>query len=160
VPRIIGFSKRSFGTAAVVLAVVTGLAFGIGAYTFVYARGASYLTNDPNACANCHVMREQLDGWLASSHRAVAVCNDCHAPHDVIGKYTTKAVNGFWHSVAFTTGRFHEPIAIGARNRGVTEAACRTCHADIVQMIDPHPRPDRTAALDCIACHRSVGHLH
>jgi cytochrome c nitrite reductase small subunit len=105
-------------------------------------------------------MREQLDGWLASSHRAVAVCNDCHAPHDLLGKYATKAVNGFWHSVAFTTGRFHEPIAIGSRNRRVTEAACRFCHAQIVQMIDPQSPRGHAPALDCIACHRSVGHLH
>ena len=104
--------------ARLALAVTIGLAVGIGTYTFVYARGASYLTNDPNACANCHVMREQLDGWMASSHRAVAVRNDCHTPHDFVGKYTTKVVNGFWHSVAFTTGRFHEPIQIGTRNRG------------------------------------------
>jgi cytochrome c nitrite reductase small subunit len=146
------------GTAAVVVTVVIGVALGVGAYTFVYARGASYLTNDPNACANCHVMREQLDGWTASSHRAVAVCNDCHAPHDLFGKYATKAVNGFWHSVAFTTGRFHEPIAIGTRNRAVTEGACRTCHAEVVQAIDRHPGP--STRLECITCHRSVGHLH
>jgi nitrate/TMAO reductase-like tetraheme cytochrome c subunit len=29
-------------------------------------------------------MREQFDGWLRASHRAVAVCNDCHTPHDVL----------------------------------------------------------------------------
>jgi cytochrome c nitrite reductase small subunit len=146
------------GDAAVLLAVVIGVAVGLGAYTFVYARGASYLTNDPKACVNCHVMREQFDGWIASSHRAVAVCNDCHAPHDLVGKYTTKAVNGFWHSVAFTTGRFHEPIEIGARNRGVTERACRHCHDDIVRAIDAHPQGSQPT--DCIRCHRSVGHLH
>ena len=50
--------------------VAVGLALGVGAYTLVYARGASYLTNDPAACANCHVMREQYDGWTAGSHRA------------------------------------------------------------------------------------------
>ena len=55
-----------------------GAAAGVGAYTFIYARGAPYLTNDPNACVNCHVMREQYDGGGKSSHRAVAVCNDCH----------------------------------------------------------------------------------
>ena len=142
----------------VVLAAVVGIAAGIGAYTFVYARGASYLTNDPRACVNCHVMREQFDGWIASSHRSVAVCNDCHAPHDLLGKYTTKAVNGFWHSVAFTSNRFHEPIEIGPRNRRVTEGACRHCHQDIVQAIDAHPRAD--ARIDCVRCHRSVGHLH
>lgn len=142
----------------VVLAMTIGLAVGIGAYTFVYARGAAYLTNDPNACANCHVMREQLAGWTTSSHRAVAVCNDCHTPHDLVGKYTTKAVNGFWHSFAFTTGRFPEPIAINARNRAVTEGTCRSCHEAVVQAIDAHQRAERP--MECIRCHRSVGHLH
>ncbi len=92
--------------AVVAMGVVMGLLLGIGGYTFVYARGASYLTNDPAACANCHIMREQFDGWQRSSHRSVAVCNDCHAPHDFVGKYTTKATNGFWHSFYFTTGGF------------------------------------------------------
>ena len=35
-----------------------GIAVGLGGYTFVYARGYSYLTNDPAACANCHVMED------------------------------------------------------------------------------------------------------
>lgn len=147
------------GVAAVALAVTIGLAVGVGAYTFVYARGAAYLTNDPAACLNCHVMREQFDGWIASSHRAVAVCNDCHAPHSSLpAKYATKAENGFWHSFAFTTGRFHEPIVIRARNRAVTEAACRHCHQPIVEAIGV--RPGAAEALECIRCHRSVGHLH
>src|SRR5688500_18755253 len=98
------------------LALGLGLVLGIGGYTFIYARGASYLTNDPRACANCHVMEEQFSGWIASSHRRVAVCNDCHTPHDPIGKYVTKARNGFWHSFYFTVGGFHEPIQITARN--------------------------------------------
>ena len=42
-----------------VLGVVVGVAFGIGLYTFAYAKGWSYLSDDPAACANCHVMREQ-----------------------------------------------------------------------------------------------------
>ena len=155
---IVGSAGRiTAGVALVVLGVTIGLAVGIGAYTFVYARGGSYMTNDPNACANCHIMREQLDGWTVSSHRSVATCNDCHAPHDLVGKYVTKAVNGFWHSVAFTTGRFHEPIGIGPRNRAVTEGACRHCHQDVVQSID-HSRAGQ--GMECIRCHRSVGHLH
>src|SRR5690242_21733876 len=89
--------------AMVLLGIALGVLVGVGGFTFIYARGASYLTNDPRACVNCHIMREQFDGWVASSHRAVAVCNDCHAPHDFVGKYVTKAVNGFNHSFAFTT---------------------------------------------------------
>lgn len=142
----------------VLLGTAVGVLMGVGGYTFVYARGASYLTNDPRACANCHVMQEQFDAWQRSSHRSVAVCNDCHAPHDIAGKYLTKARNGFWHSFYFTTGGFPDPIRMTPRNAAVTEGACRTCHADIVRAIDRSPRAGE--ALGCVACHRSVGHLH
>jgi cytochrome c nitrite reductase small subunit len=138
--------------------VAFGVAAGVGGYTFVYAKGGSYMTNDPRACANCHIMQEQYDGWLKSSHRNVAVCNDCHTPHDFIGKYTTKALNGYHHSLAFTTGEFHEPIQIKARNKAITEAACRSCHQEITQAIDPVHRPDEE--MSCIRCHSSVGHMH
>jgi cytochrome c nitrite reductase small subunit len=37
-------------------AVILGVAVGLAAYTFIYAKGYSYLTNNPAACANCHVM--------------------------------------------------------------------------------------------------------
>ena len=80
------------------------MAVGVGAYTFVYARGYSYMTDNPKACVNCHVMQDQFSGWVKSSHRSVAVCNDCHTPPGLVGKYATKGQNGFWHSYYFTTG--------------------------------------------------------
>lgn len=138
--------------------VAIGGAAGLGGYTFVYAKGASYLQNDPAACANCHIMNEQFDGWQRSSHRAVAGCNDCHAPHTFFGKYMTKATNGFWHSFAFTSGRFPDPIRIKPGNLRITEEACRGCHGDIVFAVDSehHGAP----RLSCVRCHSSVGHLH
>ena len=101
---------RFASTAIVAAAALVGVAGGLGLYTFVYAKGHSYITNDPAACANCHVMNDQYDGWLKSSHRAVAVCNDCHVPHDLVGKYKTKGENGFWHSYYFTTQSFARPL--------------------------------------------------
>ena len=141
----------------ILMAIAVGLAVGIGGFTFVYARAASYLTDDPQACANCHIMREELDGWIRSSHRSVAVCNDCHTPKNIFAKYLNKAANGARHSWAFTTGWFHEPIAIKARNRAVTESRCRDCHEEITQAInatDGHGEK----RLGCIRCHGSVGH--
>ena len=146
---------RAEAATGIVLGVTLGLALGVGAFTFVYAKGGSYLTNDPKACVNCHVMRDQFDGWVHSSHRSVAVCNDCHTPPHLIGKYVTKAQNGFWHSFYFTTGTYPDPIRITPRNRAITESACRKCHADIVAAIESHNEP--TA---CLGCHRDVGHLH
>lgn len=147
----------------VMLGVAFGAATGIGGFTFIYAKGYSYLTNDPGACANCHVMQEQYSGWVKSSHRSVAVCNDCHTPHDFVGKYYTKASNGFWHSYYFTTNTFHEPIQIGERNRRVTEHACRGCHQEITSAIDAHAGGGEAgdeSALSCVRCHRNVGHAH
>lgn len=149
---------------AAVAAVIFGVLVGLGGYTFIYARGYSYLLDDPAACANCHIMREQFDGWIKSSHRSVAACNDCHAPHDVIGKYLTKARNGFWHSFYFTTNTFHEPIRIVPRDREITENACRACHGDIIESmgVARGTGAGMAAARDdisCIRCHSSVGHL-
>ena len=36
---------------SVVLGVSIGAADGLGAYTFIYAKGGSYLTNNPASCA-------------------------------------------------------------------------------------------------------------
>src|SRR6186713_2331304 len=106
----------STGIASVIIAAVVGGTAGLGGYTFFYAKGSSYMTNDPAACANCHIMREQFEGWSKGSHKNVAVCNDCHTPHNLFGKYYTKARNGFWHSYYFTTGNFPEPIQITSRS--------------------------------------------
>ena len=141
------------------LALVAGLAAGVGGYTFVYAKGSSYLTNDPAACANCHIMNDHYDGWLHGSHRAVATCNDCHTPAGLIPKYATKASNGFWHSFAFTSGRFPDPLRIKPHNREITEKACRKCHREITEAIDHVPPGESDdEALDCVRCHRHVGH--
>ncbi len=143
-----------------VLGIGLGLAVGIGLYTFWYGKGYSYMSDNPNACANCHIMNEQFDGWLKASHTAVATCNDCHTPPDVVGKYTIKAWNGFWHSYYFTVGGFHEPILITELNRNVTEQACRYCHQEMVEAIDIKMPDDHKGEMSCIRCHRNVGHPH
>ncbi|MCH8947735.1 MAG: cytochrome c nitrite reductase small subunit [Acidobacteria bacterium] len=142
--------------AGLTLSIAVGLAAGVGGYTFVFARGASYLTDDPAACANCHIMNEYYDGWLKSSHRSVAVCNDCHTPSGLISKYTTKAYNGFWHSVAFTTGRFPEPLRIKPHNYAIAEQACHKCHQAMVEAIGGFHADSNQ--VPCIRCHNEVGH--
>jgi cytochrome c nitrite reductase small subunit len=142
---------------SIVLAVMLGVLFGVGLFTFGYGKGASYLSNNPTACANCHVMQGHYDSWLKSSHRHVAVCNDCHLPHNKIGKLVTEADNGFFHSLAFTLENFHEPIQIKPRNRHVTQGACMDCHAAIVHQMLP---TDGGETLACVHCHSDVGHAH
>ena len=142
-------------TAITIVGSLLGILLGLGLYTFLYARGYSYLTNNPAACANCHVMQDYYSAWLKSSHRSVAGCNDCHTPHRRLGKYATKATNGFFHSLAFTSGNFPDVIQIKLRNRQVTEGACRFCHAEITSaIVEPHGPTD----ISCVRCHFNVGH--
>jgi cytochrome c nitrite reductase small subunit len=144
------------GQASVVFAVLLGSLAGIGLFTFGYARGSSYMTDDPAACANCHVMRDQYEGWMKASHRSAAVCNDCHTPAGFVPKYAIKALNGFKHSWAFTTGWFPDRIEITPFDYRITDAACLKCHAEIVDGLRS-VRGHRTD-VSCIACHRTVGH--
>jgi len=139
------------------LSSLLGLLIGAGGYTFYYARGMSYLSNDPQACVNCHIMREQYDGWQKASHHAFATCNDCHVPHDFFGKWFAKAGNGYHHSTAFTLMNFAEPIRIKSANAGVLNANCLYCHRDFVSEITAH-RVIHGEELYCVRCHNRVGH--
>lgn len=135
-------------------AIALGILVGLGGFAFVYGDGVAYLRDDPSGCANCHVMQDHYDSWQSSSHRHVAVCNDCHLPPGFVGKWLTKADNGLLHSVAFTTGVFPDPIRIKPRNARRTQQACLSCHRELVHaLVDG----DRESA-SCVHCHRSVGH--
>ncbi len=136
--------------------MLLGISSGVGIFTFGYANGASYLSNDPAACINCHVMDDYYDSWLKSSHASQAVCNDCHLSHDPIGKWVTKADNGFFHSLAFTLENYPEPIQIKPRNRQVTQNACMHCHEEILHQM--MPKEESEEMLHCVRCHSDVGH--
>jgi len=142
--------------------VCLGALIGVGTFTFGYGKGASYLSNSPETCVNCHVMQEHYDSWQNSSHRHVATCNDCHLPHDFIGKWVTKGDNGFFHSVSFTLNDYHDPIQIKPRNKRVTQNACIHCHQDFVHAMLPVESTPSTGAdsdmLSCVHCHADVGH--
>jgi cytochrome c nitrite reductase small subunit len=137
--------------AGVVFAVLFGILLGAGGWTAHYSEATSYLSNDPRACVNCHIMREQYDGWQKAGHHTAATCNDCHVPQGLARKYVSKAENGFWHSKGFTLQDFHEPIRIRPHNRQTVNSNCRRCHAALVD--DIHP-----GGVDCIHCHLQVGH--
>lgn len=150
-------STRTRALLLLAITAAVGLFAGLGTYTFTYAQGLSYFSNDPRACMNCHIMREQFDGWQKSGHHAVASCNDCHTPKGFIPKYLSKAENGFWHSKGFTLQDFHEPIMIRPKNVAVLQQNCVGCHEQIVDGINTHPG-DPQKMLDCLHCHREVGH--
>ena len=140
-----------------VFACLVGIPAGLGGFTFVYARGLSYLSTDPRACVNCHVMNEQYDAWLKSGHRHTATCVECHLPAHGLAKWVAKADHGFRHSMAFTLQNFKEPIEITARDRRVVQRNCVRCHEGLVAAVHMSPGPIRHE-LDCMHCHAGAGH--
>lgn len=147
---------RAARRSAIVATVAIGIASGAAAFTFRYAEGLSYLSNDPRACVNCHVMREQYDGWQHASHHHVATCNDCHVPHDLTRKLLMKADAGWRHSKAFTLQDFDEPIRMIPRSRAVVLENCNRCHSGLVGGLNE--LASHREDVDCIRCHADVGH--
>jgi cytochrome c nitrite reductase small subunit len=143
--------------AGLAISLTIGVAAGLVGFTFVYAKGLSYFRHEPEVCANCHVMQGHFDAWSRSSHHAVAVCVDCHMPHNFAAQMALKAYNGYRHTKAFTSGRYPDVLTITPINHAVTERQCRFCHQSIVQAIDA--APGFHMKLECIRCHASVGHL-
>jgi cytochrome c nitrite reductase small subunit len=140
------------------LAAAFGIAAGLGIFTFLYAEGLSYFSDNPESCVNCHVMRDQFDAWNHSSHKAVAACNDCHTPHGTyLEKYFIKGVNGWNHSLAFTTGSFPDPIRIKGFNAVIAQENCIACHATAVGQMHYAGSLD-IENMSCVSCHGNVGH--
>lgn len=143
-----------FSVVILLGAVVGGFA-GLGAFTFRYAQGFSYLSDNPAACVNCHVMREVFEAWNHGSHKAIATCNDCHSPKNFLGHWVVKGLNGWRHSRAFTLGDFHDPIRIIEFNKKVARNNCIRCHGELTALMDHRSASNPT---DCLLCHAEVGH--
>jgi len=155
--RIRTFVSSNFGWLAVAAAIF-GAAAGIGAFTFHYAHGLSYMSSEPEACRNCHIMNTQFDSWNNSPHREKALCVDCHLPHDIAGKYFAKSMNGYHHSAAFTLQNFDWPIRIKPHNAEILQENCERCHKDMVENIVAMEKMGNGEGAKCVHCHKSVGH--
>jgi cytochrome c nitrite reductase small subunit len=120
------------------------------------SRVTSYLSDDPEACVNCHVMRPQYASWQHSSH-ASATCNDCHVPHDtILNAYAFKARDGLYHSVIFTLRLEPQVIRMSRGAVPVVEGNCRRCHGRVIEEVSLRRR--QPGDHRCWDCHREVPH--
>jgi cytochrome c nitrite reductase small subunit len=143
--------------------IVLGIFTGLGMLTIHISRAPSYLSNKPETCINCHVMYPQYATWKHSSHRDVAVCSDCHVPHDNFFRtYYFKASDGARHATIFTARA--EPHVIQIKNAGknVVQENCIRCHQDLVEMTTIIEVTGKNyhegAGNRCWDCHRDVPH--
>ncbi|MCU0317276.1 MAG: cytochrome c nitrite reductase small subunit [Fimbriimonadaceae bacterium] len=134
-----------------------GVFAGLGFYVAHISRATSYLSDKPETCINCHVMKPYYASWQHSSHANAATCTDCHVPHDsLVSKYAYKAKDGARHSTIFTLRKEPQVLRATAEAREVIQANCIRCHTQLVSEL-----PGVTAHStdrSCVECHREVPH--
>lgn len=151
-------SFRAMPTKLKILSMASGGALlGMGLYVATISRAASYLSDDPEACINCHIMTPMYATWKHSSHANVATCNDCHVPHDsTFRKYFFKAKDGGRHSLLFTLRKERQVITAIEESKEVIQENCLRCHGDLLSEVGAPigHASDRS----CVECHREVPH--
>jgi cytochrome c nitrite reductase small subunit len=146
--------------------VVFLLAIGFFGYMLYISKALSYLSSDPKACINCHVMNTQYATWQHSSHAREAKCIDCHLPRDgLVNKYISKAVDGWNHSKAFTLNTYEHAMKISEDGAKRVQNNCISCHKTVTSTLTNNAdkyhnfdEPYVENGRKCWSCHKSVPH--
>lgn len=145
------------------VSILMGILFGLGFTAFRISNASSYLSDDPKACINCHVMFPQYSSWQHSSHRQWTNCNDCHVPHDsFVRKYYFKASDGTRHATMFTLRMEPQAIRIHDAGKTVVQENCIRCHNNLLSEVTAIGYTAEGAKHGegklCWDCHREVPH--
>ncbi len=143
--------------------ILIGIVTGLGFFMAKEASLVSYMSDDPLACVNCHVMTPVYNSWMHSSHREQASCNDCHVPHDnVFNTYFFKAKDGLLHASVFTARAEPEVMFMRAESEEVVQNNCIRCHIQQVTQVKfdgwlANHKENRTDR-KCWSCHQELPH--
>lgn len=143
--------------------IMLGIIAGLVAYLFYISKAPAYLSDDPKACVNCHIMAPQYATWTHSSHREWATCNDCHVPHDnIFNTYYFKAKDGLRHATIFTLRKEPQVIFIKEEGKSVVQDNCTRCHEHLLTdprllLVTDFYHSFRSQR-QCWECHREVPH--
>lgn len=138
-----------------------GIFTGLIIFVLYIGNAASYLSDKPETCINCHVMYNHYTSWQYSSHSRVATCNDCHVPQDnIIRKYLFKATDGMRHSTIFTFRWEPQVIRIKEAGAEAVQENCKRCHENVFTLVDlAHSKySDEVLQRPCWDCHQETPH--
>ena len=160
--RIEGADQRIKKVA--IYTIVVAILFFL--YMIYLSKAWSYLSKDPKACINCHVMNTQYATWQHSSHARDVTCIECHLPTDgFINKYKAKALDGFNHTVAFTFDTYDHAIQISDDGAKRVQDNCISCHKSITSTLATNADQYHNFNDDyvengrkCWSCHKEVPH--
>ena len=162
ISKVIAFLKPPPAWQVPVI-ILCGIFAGLGFFTFYVSNATSYLSDDPEACINCHVMIPQYTTWQKGSHSRNATCNDCHIPHDnLFNKTLFKMSDGMRHSTYFTLRLEPQVIRVKQAGINVIQENCKRCHEHLVEsvnaMVVRGDNVEMGTGLLCWDCHRETPH--
>ncbi|NKQ41271.1 MAG: cytochrome c nitrite reductase small subunit [Sulfurovum sp.] len=158
---------REKSTVKIIAIVAFIIALIFFAYLAYISKAWSYLSKDPKACINCHVMNTQYATWQHSAHgNAGITCVECHLPTDgFVKKYTAKAIDGWNHTVAFTMNTYKHAIEMSDDGARRVQENCISCHASITSTLvnnaDNYHNFDQPYVENgrkCWDCHKGTPH--
>jgi cytochrome c nitrite reductase small subunit len=133
--------------------ILAGLAVGVALFVARISNAASYLSDSPGACINCHVMTDAYASWQRGSHGRVAACNDCHVPHiNYVAKYAFKAADGLKHSYVFTFRIEPQVLDLSKGALPVVQDNCVRCHSQVMEMV----KLSNSSQRKCWDCHNNI----
>ena len=147
-----------------ITAIMAGTIVGGGLFFLYMLRAHTYLTDEPSACVNCHIMSPYYATWMHSSHSINATCNDCHVPHEnFVKKWTFKGMDGMKHVAAFLTSSEPQVIQAHPASSQVIMNNCIRCHQQLNTEFVETGRIDYMMSevgkgKACWDCHREVPH--
>ena len=163
--------KKGFSTYFYIFLALLVVLFIAVIYTFYNAKGMSYLSNNSEACNNCHIMNDVYNDYIKGPHSKKikgeprASCGDCHLPHNFIDKWIAKAQSGLGHAYYFTFKLDSLPTNLDAteKTHRIVQNNCMNCHAEMAAhainaTVKTSGKAKANEPLDCTFCHAGVGH--
>ena len=144
--------------------VALGVLVGGGGLFLYLLRAHTYLTDDPAACVNCHIMGPYYATWFHSSHGRDATCNDCHVPQEnFLKKWAFKGKDGTRHIAVFVTRGEKQVLRANDQSAQVIMNNCIRCHTQLNTEFVSAGRVDFMMSKvgegkACWDCHRNSGH--
>ncbi|MBK7097266.1 MAG: cytochrome c nitrite reductase small subunit [Sphingobacteriales bacterium] len=155
----IGKNKKRY---RFIIPVLLGLIIGLIGFILYISKAHSYLSDDPKACINCHIMAPEYATWSHSSHGRNTVCNDCHVPHDnFVRKYYFKAMDGLRHATIFSWRAEPQVIRMLKPGETVVQENCIRCHDQLNSVVSTAVTAKQARHGEgklCWDCHTDVPH--
>lgn len=158
------FAFKLSNANRIIFLILGGAIVGGGFYFLYLLRAHTYISDDPKACVNCHIMTPYYATWMHSSHGRDATCNDCHVPHDnAVKKYYFKGMDGMKHVFAFLTRSERQAPEAQKESDQVIMNNCIRCHTELTTRVVTAGKYDYMMTevgngKACWDCHRSVPH--